>query len=69
MRLRSDELERRLHLEGAALALAFGVLAAVVDALFESRLPELRGMWVAVALLVSWWLGYLAAARRYRWRA
>jgi len=23
----------------------------------------------AVALLASWWAGYLAADRRYRWRA
>jgi hypothetical protein len=66
---RSDELERRLHLEGASFALAFGVLAAVVYALFENRLPELRGAWVAVALLVAWWVGYLVTARRYRWRA
>lgn len=66
---RSDELERRLHLEGASFALAFGLLAAVVYALFEYRLPELRSQWVAVTLLLSWWAGYLAAARRYRWRA
>lgn len=66
---RSDELERRLHLEGAFYGLAFGLVASVVYALFETRLPELRGQWVAVALLLSWWAGYLATARRYRWRA
>jgi hypothetical protein len=66
---RSDELERRLHLEGASFALAFGLVAAVVYALFEYRLPELRSQWVAIALLLSWWIGYLDAARRYRWRA
>ncbi len=66
---RSDELERRLHLEGAFFALAFGLVASVVYALFETRLPELRGQWVAVALLLSWWAGYLATARRYRWHA
>jgi len=65
---RSDELERRLHLEAAAFALAFGLLASVLYALFENRLPELRGQWVAVTLLLSWWVGYLAMARRYRWR-
>jgi hypothetical protein len=65
---RSDELERRLHLEGASFALGFGVIASVVYALFESRLPELRGQWVAVTLLLSWWVGYLATARRYSWR-
>jgi hypothetical protein len=66
---RSDELERRLHLEGAFYGLAFGLVASVVYALFETRLPELRGQWVAVALLLAWWAGYLVTARRYRWRA
>jgi hypothetical protein len=66
---RSDELERRLHLEGASLALAVGLVAAVVYALFENRLPALRAQWVAVALLVAWWGGYLLSAVRYRWRA
>ena len=66
---RSDELERRLHLEGAFFGLAFGLVASVVYALFETRLPELRGQWVAVALLLAWWGGFLVNARRYRWRA
>jgi len=66
---RSDELERRLHLEGAFVALTVGLVGSVVYALFETRLPELRGQWVAVALLLSWWVGTLATARRYRWRA
>jgi hypothetical protein len=65
---RSDELERRLHLEGAFFGLASGLVASIVYALFETRLPDLRGQWVAVALLLSWWAGYLATARRYRWR-
>jgi hypothetical protein len=66
---RSDELERRLHLEGAFYGLAFGLVASVAYALFEDRLPELRGQWVAVALLLSWWVGYLVTARRYRWQS
>jgi hypothetical protein len=66
---RSDELERRLHLEGAFYGLALGLVASVVYALFETRLPELRGQWVAVALLLAWWGGFLITARRYRWRA
>jgi hypothetical protein len=66
---RSDELERRLHLEGAFVGLAAGLVGSVVYALFENRLPELRGQWVAVALLLSWWAGYLGTARRYGWRA
>jgi hypothetical protein len=66
---RSDELERRLHLEGAFYGLALGLVASVVYALFENRLPELRGQWVAVVLLLSWWVGYLVTARRYRWQS
>jgi hypothetical protein len=66
---RSDELERRLHLEGAFFGLATGLVASAVYALFETRLPELRGQWVAVALLLGWWGGFLLTARRYRWRA
>ena len=65
----SDELERRLHLEGAFFGLATGLVGSVVYALFETRLPELRGQWVAVALLLAWWGGFLVTARRYRWRA
>jgi MFS family permease len=65
---RSDELERRLHLEGAFYGLAFGLIGSVVYSLFEHRLPDLRGGWVAVALLLSWWVGYLVTARRYRWQ-
>jgi hypothetical protein len=66
---RSDELERRLHLEGSFFGLALGLVAAVVYALFETRLPALRAQWVAVALLLGWWGGFLVHARRYRWRA
>ena len=66
---RSDELERRLHLEGAFYGLATGLVGSVVYSLLETRLPELRGQWVAVALLLSWWAGYLTTARRYGWRA
>jgi hypothetical protein len=56
---RSDELERRLHFEGAFFALCIGLVGSVVYALFENRLPELRGQWV----------GYLWTARRYRWQS
>ncbi len=66
---RSDELERRLHLEGAFYGLAVGLVGSVVYSLFEHRLPDLRGEWVAVALLLSWWVGYLVTARRYRWQS
>jgi hypothetical protein len=66
---RSDELERRLHLEGAFFGLCVGLIGSVAYALFEDRLPALRGQWVAVILLLSWWAGYLRTARRYRWQS
>ena len=66
---RSDELERRLHLEGAFFALAFGLVGSVVYALFENRLPVLRAQWVSVAMLVAWWGGFQLKALRYRWHA
>ena len=66
---RSDELERRLHLEGSFYGLALGLVAAIVYALFETRLPALRAQWVAIALLLGWWGGFLLCARRYRWRS
>ncbi len=66
---RADELERRLHLEGAALGLGVSLLVLITYALFETYLPLLRAQWVAVTLLVMWWLGFLVSARRYRWRA
>ena len=66
---RSDELERRLHLEGASLALGSCLLAAVVYGLFENRLPVLRAQWVAVAMLVAWWAGFQLTALKYRWRS
>ena len=63
---RSDELERRIHLEGAAIGVAIAVPAATIYALFEQVLPPLRGQWVAVALLLAWWSGWMVAAVRYR---
>jgi hypothetical protein len=66
---RSDELEQRLHLEGASLGLAAVLVAAVLYALFEYRLPALTANRVAVAMLLAWWVGYLLSAFRYRWRA
>lgn len=61
-----DELERRVHLEAAGLALPCAVLAAAAYALFETRLPALSAQWVASGLLLTWWLGWLVATRRYR---
>jgi hypothetical protein len=63
---KSDELERRIHFEGAAIGIAIAVPAATLYALFEQLLPPLRGQWVAVALLLAWWSGWMVSAIRYR---
>jgi len=63
---RTDELQRRVYLEGAAAGLLMALPLAMAYALFEPRLPPLRAQWVTMALLVLWWGGWLGAARRYR---
>jgi hypothetical protein len=63
---RTDELDRRMHLEGASIGLALALSAAAVYALFEPLLPALRAQWVAITLLLTWWCGWFAASRRYR---
>ncbi len=64
--LRLDELERRIHLEGAALGLAMAVPLSIAYALFEQHLPPLSAQWVAIALVLTWWCGRVVALRRYR---
>jgi hypothetical protein len=63
---RTDELQRRIQLEGAAVGLALALPAAMVYSLFEPLFPPLRAQWVTVSLLLFWWSGWLASARRYR---
>jgi hypothetical protein len=63
---RTDELQRRIQLEGAAIGLALALPAAMVYALFEPLCPPLRAQWVTIALLLFWWSGWMMAARRYR---
>jgi hypothetical protein len=63
---RTDELQRHIHLEGAAIGLGLALIAATAYALFEQLLPPLRAQWVVMALLLLWWGGWLATARRYR---
>ena len=63
---RTDELQRRTYIDGAALGLLVALPLAMAYALFESWLPPLRAQWVTMALLLLWWAGWLATAFRYR---
>jgi hypothetical protein len=63
---RTDELQRRIYLEGAAAGLILALPLAMAYALFEPLLPAVRAQWVTMALLMLWWGGWLAAAYRYR---
>ena len=63
---RTDELQRRIYIDGAALGLLMALPLAMAYALFESWLPALRAQWVTMSLLLLWWAGWLATAFRYR---
>jgi hypothetical protein len=64
---RTDELQRRLYIDGAALGLLLALPLAMAYALFESWLPELRAHWITISLLLLWWAGWLLTAFRYRY--
>ena len=63
---RTDELQRRIRVDGAAIGLVLALPLAMAYALFEPWLPALRAQWVVMALLLLWWGGWLTTARRYR---
>jgi hypothetical protein len=63
---RTDELQRRTSVEGAAAGLVLALPLAMAYALFEPLLPVMRAQWVTMALLLLWWGGWLAAEYRYR---
>jgi hypothetical protein len=63
---RTDELQRHIYIEGAAIGLLMALPLAMAYALFESWLPVLRGQWVTMSLLILWWAGWLLTAFRYR---
>jgi hypothetical protein len=63
---RTDELQRHIYIEGAALGMLMALPLAMAYALFESWLPPLRAQWVTMSLLLLWWAGWLIAAFRYR---
>jgi len=63
---RTDELQRHIYIDGAALGLLMALPLAMAYALFESWLPALRAQWVTISLLLLWWAGWLITAFRYR---
>lgn len=63
---RSDELERRTHLEALSWSYALVVVALVALALIEDVLPPLRGTWIASGMLATWFLAWVAASSRYQ---
>lgn len=63
---RTDELQRRIYIDGAALGLLMALPLAMAYALFESWLPSLRAQWITISLLMLWWAGWLISAFRYR---
>ena len=63
---RTDELQRHIYIDGAAIGLLMALPVAMAYALFERWLPALRAQWVTMALLLLWWVGWQIAAYRYR---
>lgn len=63
---RSDELQRHIYIDGAAIGLLLALPLAMAYALFEGWLPALRAQWVTMSLLLLWWAGWQIAAFRYR---
>jgi hypothetical protein len=63
---RTDERQRHIYIDGAALGLLMALPLAMAYALFESWLPPLRAQWVTISLLLLWWAGWLLTAFRYR---
>jgi hypothetical protein len=63
---RSDELQRHIYIDGAAIGLLMALPAAMAYALFERWLPALRAQWITMSLLLLWWVGWQIAAFRYR---
>ena len=63
---RTDELQRRIYIGGAAIGLLMALPLAMGYALFEPWLPALRAQWVTISLLLFWWAGWLLTEYRYR---
>lgn len=63
---RTDERQRRIYSDGAALGMLMALPLAMAYALFEGWLPALRAHWVTMALLLLWWAGWTISDFRYR---
>lgn len=63
----SDELQRRVHLEGLAFGFVGAGISVVTVALLQTAgFPDLGWMWVWVVMTAFWVTGLLLAYRRYR---
>ena len=63
---RSDEMERRIHLEALAWSYTAVVVALVVYAMAADVLPALRATWVASGLLAGWVIAWVITSVRYQ---
>jgi hypothetical protein len=63
---RMDELERRVNLEALAFAFGVSLVLAMAYALAQDLLPPLSGLWVSMAMIATWLVGWNLASRRYR---
>jgi hypothetical protein len=62
---RSDELERRTHLEALSWSYAI-VVVLVAQALVDDVLPTPRGTWIASGMLAIWFVAWVLASVRYQ---
>lgn len=63
---RSDELERRTHLEALSWSYAIVVVALVAQALVDDVLPTPRATWIASGMLAIWFVAWVVASVRYQ---
>jgi hypothetical protein len=64
---RIDEMQRRIHLEAAALAAGIAALLALTCGFLENAgLPRLSGFWTFASLAFLWAIFAMVLRRRYR---
>ena len=63
---RTDELQRHIYVEGAAVGLLMAL--PLRDGVRALRVVAsvARAQWVTISLLLLWWAGWLISAFRYR---
>ena len=63
---RSDELERRIHLEALAWSYTVVLVLLLIQAMAADLMPPLRATWVASGLLAGWVVAWLVTSVRYQ---